>query len=70
MAVDALGMDLHLGVVTEAGDGEYGRIKSTAGIATLLADGIDTIRYRSPSSEKEIPVCYSILQALGLRKQW
>jgi (E)-4-hydroxy-3-methylbut-2-enyl-diphosphate synthase len=34
--MDELGMDypLHLGV-TEAGDGEYGRIKSTAGIATL-----------------------------------
>jgi (E)-4-hydroxy-3-methylbut-2-enyl-diphosphate synthase len=30
---------LHLGV-TEAGDGDYGRIKSTAGIATLLAEGV------------------------------
>lgn len=60
---------LHLGV-TEAGDGEYGRIKSTAGIATLLADGIgDTIRASlTEAPEKEIPVCYSILQALGLRK--
>ncbi len=60
---------LHLGV-TEAGDGEYGRIKSTAGIATLLADGIgDTIRVSlTEAPEKEIPVCYSILQALGLRK--
>src|SRR5579883_102503 len=60
---------LHLGV-TEAGDGEYGRIKSTAGIATLLADGIgDTIRVSlTEPPEKEIPVCYSILQALGLRK--
>jgi (E)-4-hydroxy-3-methylbut-2-enyl-diphosphate synthase len=69
--MDELGMDypLHLGV-TEAGDGEYGRIKSTAGIATLLADGIgDTIRVSlTESPEKEIPVCYSILQALGLRK--
>lgn len=69
--MDALGMDypLHLGV-TEAGDGEYGRIKSTAGIATLLADGIgDTIRVSlTEAPEKEIPVCYSILQALGLRK--
>lgn len=69
--MDALGMDypLHLGV-TEAGDGEYGRIKSTAGIAPLLADGIgDTIRVSiTESPEKEIPVCYSILQALGLRK--
>ncbi len=66
-----LGMDypLHLGV-TEAGDGEYGRIKSTAGIGTLLAEGIgDTIRVSlTEAPEKEIPVCYSILQALGLRK--
>jgi len=69
--MDDLGMDypLHLGV-TEAGDGEYGRIKSTAGIATLLAEGIgDTIRVSlTEAPEKEIPVCYSILQALGLRK--
>ncbi|MEY3827201.1 MAG: hypothetical protein RLZZ148_2020 [Cyanobacteriota bacterium] len=69
--MDDLGMDypLHLGV-TEAGDGEYGRIKSTAGIATLLGEGIgDTIRVSlTEAPEKEIPVCYSILQALGLRK--
>ncbi|MDF5724633.1 MAG: (E)-4-hydroxy-3-methylbut-2-enyl-diphosphate synthase [Rhizonema sp. PD37] len=69
--MDELGMDypLHLGV-TEAGDGEYGRIKSTAGMATLLTDGIgDTIRASlTEAPEKEIPVCYSILQALGLRK--
>jgi (E)-4-hydroxy-3-methylbut-2-enyl-diphosphate synthase len=69
--MDELGMDypLHLGV-TEAGDGEYGRIKSTAGIATLLAEGIgDTIRVSlTEAPEKEIPVCYSILQALGMRK--
>jgi (E)-4-hydroxy-3-methylbut-2-enyl-diphosphate synthase len=69
--MDELGMDypLHLGV-TEAGDGEYGRIKSTAGIGTLLAQGIgDTIRVSlTEAPEKEIPVCYSILQALGLRK--
>lgn len=60
---------LHLGV-TEAGDGEYGRIKSTAGIGTLLALGIgDTIRVSlTEAPEKEIPVCYSILQAIGLRK--
>ncbi|WP_218080546.1 (E)-4-hydroxy-3-methylbut-2-enyl-diphosphate synthase [Anthocerotibacter panamensis] len=66
-----LGMDypFHLGV-TEAGDGEYGRIKSTAGIGTLLAEGIgDTIRVSlTEDPAKEIPVCYSILQALGLRK--
>ncbi|HEY9879153.1 MAG TPA: (E)-4-hydroxy-3-methylbut-2-enyl-diphosphate synthase [Leptolyngbyaceae cyanobacterium] len=69
--MDELGMDypLHLGV-TEAGDGDYGRIKSTAGLAPLLADGIgDTIRVSlTEAPEKEIPVCYSILQALGLRK--
>ena len=60
---------LHLGV-TEAGDGDYGRIKSTAGIATLLADGLgDTVRVSlTEAPEKEIPVCYSILQSLGLRK--
>ncbi|MEM6521853.1 MAG: flavodoxin-dependent (E)-4-hydroxy-3-methylbut-2-enyl-diphosphate synthase, partial [Cyanobacteria bacterium P01_C01_bin.70] len=69
--MNELGMDypLHLGV-TEAGDGDYGRIKSTAGIATLLAEGIgDTLRVSlTEAPEKEIPVCYSILQALGLRK--
>jgi (E)-4-hydroxy-3-methylbut-2-enyl-diphosphate synthase len=69
--LDAEGMDypIHLGV-TEAGDGDYGRIKSTAGIATLLAEGIgDTIRVSlTEAPEKEIPVCYGILQSLGLRK--
>ncbi len=66
-----LSMDypLHLGV-TEAGDGDYARIKSTAGIATLLAEGIgDTIRVSLAEDPiNEIPVCYDILQALGLRK--
>ncbi|MHB8635092.1 MAG: (E)-4-hydroxy-3-methylbut-2-enyl-diphosphate synthase [Fimbriimonadaceae bacterium] len=69
--MDALGMayPLHLGV-TEAGDGEYARIKSTAGIATLLMEGIgDTIRVSlSEDPVNEIPVCYDILQSLGLRK--
>ncbi len=60
---------LHLGV-TEAGDGQYARVKSTAGIATLLAEGIgDTIRVSLAEDPlQEIPVCYDILQALGLRK--
>ncbi|MGF1575349.1 MAG: (E)-4-hydroxy-3-methylbut-2-enyl-diphosphate synthase [Cyanophyceae cyanobacterium] len=60
---------LHLGV-TEAGDGEYGRIKSSVGIGTLLAEGIgDTIRVSlTEAPEKEIPVAYGILQALNLRK--
>ncbi|MDX2064226.1 MAG: (E)-4-hydroxy-3-methylbut-2-enyl-diphosphate synthase [Fimbriimonadaceae bacterium] len=69
--MDELGMayPLHLGV-TEAGDGEYARIKSTAGIATLLMEGIgDTIRVSlSEDPIREIPVCYDILQACGLRK--
>ncbi|KAA8498959.1 4-hydroxy-3-methylbut-2-en-1-yl diphosphate synthase (ferredoxin) [Porphyridium purpureum] len=69
--MDALGYDypLHLGV-TEAGDGEYGRIKSTLGIGTLLADGLgDTIRVSLTEDPiKEIPVCYGILQGLGLRR--
>jgi (E)-4-hydroxy-3-methylbut-2-enyl-diphosphate synthase len=69
--MDELGMDypLHLGV-TEAGDGDYARIKSTAGIATLLMEGIgDTIRVSlSEDPVNEIPVCFDILQALGLRK--
>lgn len=60
---------LHLGV-TEAGDGEYARIKSTAGIATLLSEGIgDTIRVSLAEDPiNELPVCYDILQSLGLRK--
>jgi (E)-4-hydroxy-3-methylbut-2-enyl-diphosphate synthase len=66
-----LGMDypLHLGV-TEAGDGEYARVKSTAGIGTLLAEGIgDTIRVSLAEDPiNELPVCYDILQALGLRR--
>ncbi len=69
--MDEEGMDypLHLGV-TEAGDGDYARIKSTAGIATLLMEGIgDTIRVSlSEDPINEIPVCYDILQSLGLRK--
>lgn len=71
MRIDAEGMNypLHLGV-TEAGDGQYARIKSTAGIATLLSEGIgDTIRVSlSEDPIHEIPACYEILQALGLRK--
>lgn len=60
---------LHLGV-TEAGDGQYARIKSTTGIGTLLAEGIgDTIRVSlSEDPINEIPVCREILQALGLRR--
>src|SRR5947199_4681537 len=53
---------LHLGV-TEAGDGEDGRIKSAAGIGTLLEDGLgDTIRVSlTEDPELEIPVCKAIV---------
>lgn len=59
---------LHLGV-TEAGEGEDGRLKSAVGIGTLLLDGIgDTIRVSlSEAPEKEIPVAYGILQATHAR---
>ncbi len=54
---------LHLGV-TEAGDGEDGRIKSAIGIGTLLEDGIgDTIRVSlTEDPELEIPVCKDIVK--------
>ncbi|MEI8233519.1 MAG: (E)-4-hydroxy-3-methylbut-2-enyl-diphosphate synthase [Verrucomicrobiota bacterium] len=59
---------LHLGV-TEAGDGEDGRIKSAIGIGSLLCDGLgDTIRVSlTEESVREIPVAYAILQAAGCR---
>jgi (E)-4-hydroxy-3-methylbut-2-enyl-diphosphate synthase len=60
-----LGMDypVHLGV-TEAGDGEDGRIKSAVGIGALLEDGIgDTIRVSlTEDPELEIPVAKGILK--------
>lgn len=54
---------LHLGV-TEAGDGEDGRIKSAVGIGTLLEDGIgDTIRVSlTEDPELEIPVCQDLVK--------
>lgn len=54
---------LHLGV-TEAGDGEDGRIKSAIGIGTLLEDGIgDTIRVSlTEDPEFELPVCKDIVK--------
>src|ERR1044072_56708 len=53
---------LHLGV-TEAGDGEDGRIKSAIGIGTLLEEGIgDTIRVSlTEDPEFELPVCKDIV---------
>jgi (E)-4-hydroxy-3-methylbut-2-enyl-diphosphate synthase len=63
--VDEFGVcyPLHLGV-TEAGDGEDGRIKSAIGIGTLLEDGIgDTIRVSlTEDPEFEIPVCKDLVK--------
>ena len=68
--MDEEGMDypLHLGV-TEAGEGEDGRLKSAIGIGSLLVDGIgDTIRVSlTEDPEFEIPVAYGILQASRAR---
>ena len=60
---------LHLGV-TEAGDGEDGRIKSAIGIGTLLQDGIgDTIRVSlTEDPEFEIPVCMDLVKELPAGK--
>ncbi|MDB5201877.1 MAG: 4-hydroxy-3-methylbut-2-en-yl diphosphate synthase [Ferruginibacter sp.] len=61
---------LHLGV-TEAGDGEDGRIKSAIGIGSLLEDGIgDTIRVSlTEDPEFEIPVCRDLVERYQHRKQ-
>src|SRR5687767_4308478 len=64
--LDALGQDwnypIHLGV-TEAGEGEDGRIKSAIGIGSLLMDGLgDTIRVSlTEDSPREIEVCRDLL---------
>jgi (E)-4-hydroxy-3-methylbut-2-enyl-diphosphate synthase len=59
---------LHLGV-TEAGDGEDGRIKSAIGIGTLLEDGLgDTIRVSlTEDPEFEVPVCLDLVKRYTLR---
>ncbi len=62
MEEEGMNYPLHLGV-TEAGDGEDGRIKSAVGIGTLLEDGLgDTIRVSlTEDPEFEIPVCKRIV---------
>ncbi len=69
-AMDAEGMSfpIHLGV-TEAGDGEDGRVKSAVGIATLLTEGIgDTIRVSlSEDPENEIPVARELADYVSSR---
>ena len=66
MQEQGLSYPIHLGV-TEAGEGEDGRIRSAAGIGALLAEGIgDTIRVSlSEDPEREIPVAKEILHFTG-----
>jgi (E)-4-hydroxy-3-methylbut-2-enyl-diphosphate synthase len=66
MDIEGMPFPLHLGV-TEAGDGDDGRIKSAAGIAALLNDGIgDTIRVSlTEDPEAEIPVARKIVNFSG-----
>jgi len=63
MIKEGMNYPLHLGV-TEAGEGEDGRIKSAVGIGTLLADGIgDTIRISlTEAPEYEVPVAQNLLK--------
>ncbi len=69
--LNALGADwnypIHLGV-TEAGEGEDGRIKSAIGIGSLLCDGLgDTIRVSlTEDSPREIEVCTDLLAQIPL----
>ena len=67
---DATDAPLHLGV-TEAGPGSAGLLKATAGIATLLAEGIgDTIRYSLTADPvEEARAGRQLLEALGLRER-
>ncbi len=60
---------IHLGV-TEAGDGEDGRIKSAIGIGSLLADGVgDTIRVSlTEDSVEEIPVAKALVELIESRR--
>lgn len=70
MEKENMNYPLHLGV-TEAGEGEDGRIKSAVGIGALLSDGIgDTIRVSlSEEPEAEIPVAKSLVNHITARAQ-
>ena len=66
MEKEGMAFPLHLGV-TEAGEGEDGRIKSAVGIGALLCEGIgDTIRVSlSEAPEKEIPVARKLVDCIA-----
>lgn len=68
MNQEGMNFPLHLGV-TEAGDGEDGRVKSALGIGALLADGLgDTIRVSlSEAPECEIPVARKLVDYVSSR---
>jgi (E)-4-hydroxy-3-methylbut-2-enyl-diphosphate synthase len=63
MVAEGMNYPLHLGV-TEAGDGEDGRIKSAVGIGTLLEDGLgDTVRVSlTEEPEAEMPVAIALVK--------
>ena len=69
MEKEGMNFPLHLGV-TEAGDGEDGRIKSALGIGALLSDGLgDTIRVSlSEAPEAEIPVARKLVDYIVSRE--
>ena len=73
MNTEGMNYPLHLGV-TEAGEGEDGRLKSAVGIGTLLEDGLgDTIRVSlTEEPEEEIPVAQLLVEryAIGLEHQF
>lgn len=66
MSEEGMDYPIHLGI-TEAGEGEDGRIISAAGIGTLLAEGIgDTVRVSlSEAPEREIPVAREIIRFIA-----
>ncbi len=70
MVAEGMNYPLHLGV-TEAGDGEDGRIKSAVGIGTLLEDGLgDTVRVSlTEEPEAEAPVAIALVNRYSLRNQ-
>ncbi|MCB2221110.1 MAG: (E)-4-hydroxy-3-methylbut-2-enyl-diphosphate synthase [Bacteroidetes bacterium] len=69
MKEENMNYPIHLGV-TEAGDAEDGRLKSAAGIAPLLEDGIgDTVRVSlTEDPEFEIPVALKLVKKANLRR--
>src|SRR3546814_581606 len=70
MVAEGMNYPLHLGV-TEAGDGEDGRIKSAVGIGTLLEDGLgDTVRVSlTEEPELEAPVALALVTRYAVRQK-